>query len=83
MRFWWQLSMSYSEVTLEQLREHVHEPKLTAIEVLIEAIRSSAQDVELWITATEEAFPVAFDRGVHVSLGLDDPGAPRNGSEGD
>jgi len=32
VRFWWQLSMSYTEVTLKQLREHVHEPKLTAIE---------------------------------------------------
>lgn len=40
MRFWWQLSMSYTEVTLEQLREYVHEPKLTAIERLIDAIRS-------------------------------------------
>jgi hypothetical protein len=82
MRFWWQLSMSYSEVTLEQLREHVHEPKLTAIEGLIEAIRSSAQDVELWITAMEEAFPVVFDRGVHVRLGLEEPGEPRRAPEG-
>lgn len=83
MRFWWQLLMSYSEVTLEQLREHVHEPKLTAIEGLIEAIRSSAQDVEAWITATEQAFPITFDRGVHASLGLGAPSVPRGDSTSD
>lgn len=77
MRFWWQLSMSYTEVRIEQLREHVHEPKLTAIEALIDAIRSSAEDVEKWITATENAFPIAFDRGVYMSLGLETAGMPQ------
>jgi hypothetical protein len=74
MRFWWQLSMSYTEVTLEQLREHVDEPKLTAIEALIDAIRSSSDDVQAWIDATEDDFPIIIDRGARLSLGLDTPG---------
>ncbi|MBR7835561.1 hypothetical protein KDL01_19955 [Actinospica durhamensis] len=72
MRLWWQLSMRYTEVTLEQLREHVHEPKLTAIEELIAAIRSAPADVEAWIDTAENDFPIIFDHGVYASLGLDD-----------
>ena len=71
MRFWWQLAMSYTEVTLEELREHVHEPKLTAIEALIDAIRSSSDDVQTWIDATENDFRIIIDRGARLSLGLD------------
>jgi hypothetical protein len=72
MRLWWQLSMSYTEVTIEQLREHVHEPKLTAIEKLIDAIRSNPDDIEAWIATTENALPIVFDRGAYTSLGLAD-----------
>ena len=71
MRLWWQLSMPYTEVTLEQLREHVHEPKLTAIEELITAIRSTPGDVETWIDAAENDFPIIFDHGAYAALGLD------------
>jgi len=70
MRFWWQLSMSYTEVTVEQLVECVNEPKLTAIEELIDAIRTSAEAVDAWIAAAEAAFPIVFDRGAHAQLGL-------------
>ncbi|MEZ0115635.1 hypothetical protein ABH920_009676 [Catenulispora sp. EB89] len=73
MRFWWQLSMSYTEVTLEQLREHVHEPKLSAIEALIDAIRSSSEAVQTWIDAAEDDFPIIVDRGARLILGLDAP----------
>ena len=38
MRFWWQLLMSSTEVTFEQLQEHVHEPKLTAVKELIDGV---------------------------------------------
>jgi hypothetical protein len=71
MRLWWQLSMSYTEVTLELLREHVHEPKLTAIEELLTAIRSAPGDVETWINTAENTFPIIFDHGAYTRLGLD------------
>ena len=71
MRLWWQLSMPYTEVTLEQLRGHVQEPKLTAIEELITAIRSAPGDVETWIDTAENDFPIIFDHGAYASLGLD------------
>lgn len=70
MRFWWQLRMSYTEVTLEQLREHVHEPKLTAIEDLIDAIRTRPQDIKAWIGEAEVRFPVVMDRGMREHLGI-------------
>jgi arginine utilization protein RocB len=70
MRFWWQLSMSYTEVTAEQLMQHVNEPKLTALEELIDAIRSSAEAIDAWAASAEAAFPIVFDRGVHSRLGL-------------
>ena len=72
MRFWWQLSMSYTEVTVEELREHVHEPKLAAIERLIAAMRTSAEAVQAWIAEAEIAFPVVMDRGARLNLGLSD-----------
>lgn len=71
MRFFWQLLMSYTEVTLEDLREHVHEPKLAAIEELIAAIRSSPAEVQAWIAEAEVRFPVIMDRGLRLHLGLD------------
>jgi hypothetical protein len=71
MRFWWQLSMSYTEVTIEELREHVHEPKLAAIEALVAAMRSSAEEVQAWIAQAEVTFPVVMDRGARMVLGLD------------
>jgi hypothetical protein len=63
MRFWWQLCMSYQEVTVEQLRMNVREPKLTAVEELISAIRTSHDAIDAWIVAAEQAFPIIQDRG--------------------
>lgn len=71
MRFWWQLSMSYTEVTIEELREHLHEPKLAAVEALIAAMRSSADEVQAWIAQAETTFPVVMDRGARTISGLD------------
>lgn len=63
MRFWWQLSMSYSEVSLEELRTHVGERKLAAVEALIAAIRTSHDRIDAWAEIVEVEFPVIHDRG--------------------
>ncbi|MBP0455836.1 hypothetical protein J5Y04_40885 [Kitasatospora sp. RG8] len=63
MRFWWQLSMSYQEVSIEQLRLNVGSRKLDAIMELISAIRSSHDEIDAWLVAATEAFPVVQDRG--------------------
>jgi hypothetical protein len=63
MRFWWQLSMSYGEVTMEQLAVNVGESKLAVLKDLIRAARTSHAEIDAWITATRQAFPVIEDRG--------------------
>ncbi|MFJ4185472.1 hypothetical protein [Kitasatospora sp. NPDC089509] len=63
MRFWWQLVMSYTEVSMDDLILHVGRSKLDVIEDLIEAIRSSHGAIDAWIVATRQAFPVIEDRG--------------------
>ncbi|GAA3955451.1 hypothetical protein GCM10023085_42580 [Actinomadura viridis] len=62
MRFWWQLTMTYQEVTVHQLREHVGETKLLAAEGLINALRSSPEQVDAWTAAVREVFPFAESR---------------------
>ncbi|MEU9517778.1 MULTISPECIES: hypothetical protein [unclassified Streptomyces] len=78
MRFWWQLVVSYQEVSMDELSLNVGQPKLDAIEALISAIRSPHADIDAWITTTQRVFPVVQDRGfraaqdnerLHVSAG--------------
>jgi hypothetical protein len=63
LKFQWQLSMTYTEVTVEESRTHVRPEKLVAVEALITALRTSPDDVERWIQETVEAFPIIEDRG--------------------
>lgn len=63
MRFWWQLSMSYREVSMEELSRNVGEPKLDVLEELISAIRTSHDEIDTWIDTVEQTFPVVQDRG--------------------
>lgn len=63
MRFWWQLVMSYQEVSMDELSRNVGRPKLDVIEALIAAIRSSHAEVDAWIATTQHVFPVIQDRG--------------------
>ncbi|WP_157429828.1 hypothetical protein [Actinomadura oligospora] len=63
MRFWWQLSMPYREVSLEELRAHLGERKLAAVEALIAAIRTSPERIDAWADVVEPEFPVVHDRG--------------------
>ncbi|MFC8721554.1 hypothetical protein [Kitasatospora sp. NPDC057198] len=63
MRFWWQLRMTYREVTVEELRQNVGERKLEAVLDLVDAVRSSHEEIDAWADAAEETFPVVLDRG--------------------
>ena len=65
IRFCWQLSMRYNEVTMPELREHVAEAKLGVIGELIRAIRQSPESVNAWIHAVEDTWPVIQDRSFH------------------
>ncbi len=67
MRFWWQLCMSYQEVSVEQLSLNVREPKLCVLERLISAIRTSHDEIDAWVATTREAFPVIQDRGFRAA----------------
>lgn len=63
MRFWWQLSMPYREVSTAELSRNVAPRKLRAIEELIDAVRSSPARIDAWIAGAEQAFPIVEDRG--------------------
>ncbi|MEV7169732.1 hypothetical protein AB0O18_08555 [Streptomyces sp. NPDC093224] len=63
MRFWWQLSMPYREVSLEELYRNVGAEKMEALIELISAIRSSHDETDAWVVAAQERFPVVQDRG--------------------
>jgi hypothetical protein len=59
MRFCWQLLMPYREVSEEELQAHVAPGKLEALE----AIRTSPDQIDIWIVSAENAFPIIHDRG--------------------
>lgn len=71
MRFWWQLVMSYQEVSMDELSPNVGKPKLDVIESLISAIRSAHTDIDDWITTAQQVFPVIQDRGFKAAQNLD------------
>lgn len=63
MRFWWQLSMPYQEVSVAELRLHVGRRKLDVVMELISAIRSSDEEIDAWLAGTVRTFPVLQDHG--------------------
>jgi hypothetical protein len=63
IRFVWQLEMTYREVTLDELREHVAADKVQIIIDLIDALADSPEQVDQWIASTESAHPLIQDRG--------------------
>ncbi|MER5835322.1 hypothetical protein ABT116_31960 [Streptomyces sp. NPDC002130] len=63
MRFWWQLGMTYQEVTLDQLRANLGGAELRLVEELIDAVRTSPEAIDDWVDAVEGALPVVQDRG--------------------
>ncbi|MFF3830605.1 hypothetical protein ACFYXX_07575 [Streptomyces sp. NPDC002458] len=46
MRFWWQLSMPYQEVSVAELRLNVGRRKLDVVMELVSAIRSSHEEID-------------------------------------
>ncbi|MFE2556311.1 hypothetical protein ACFXGT_09795 [Streptomyces sp. NPDC059352] len=69
MRFWWQLSMPYQQVSLEELRLNVGRQKLDALMELISAIRSSPDEIDAWLADAEKTFPVIQERGFSSDRG--------------
>jgi len=59
----WQLSTPHQEVSMEQLSLHVRKSKLAVLERLISAIRASHDEIDAWVAAAQDAFPVIQDRG--------------------
>jgi hypothetical protein len=62
LRFCWQLAMTYTEVTMPELRARLTDPRLAVVTDLIWAIRQSADEIDNWIRAVEGAWPVIQDR---------------------
>ncbi|GAA3905782.1 hypothetical protein GCM10022207_88940 [Streptomyces lannensis] len=71
MRFWWQLVVSYQEVSMDELSLNVGKPKLDVIKALISAIRSSHADIDAWIATTQRVFPIIQDRGFRAAQDSD------------
>ncbi|MEU9100036.1 hypothetical protein [Streptomyces sp. NPDC048361] len=68
MRFWWQLSMPYREVSLAELRLNVSQQKLDVVTELIRAIRSSHEEIDAWLSGTVQTFPVLQHHGFSATL---------------
>jgi hypothetical protein len=66
MKFWWQLSMTYQEVTEADLDRHVNPAKREAVQGLIDAIRYSPDAIDKWIADVSQRFPCIRDRGYEV-----------------
>ena len=67
MRFWWQLSMPYVEVTLPQLEEHLRPERFAIIVALIDAIDLGHHAIDAWVERTMRTMPVIEDRGYALS----------------
>ncbi|MFD5036583.1 hypothetical protein ACFWMX_13340 [Streptomyces sp. NPDC058378] len=63
MRFWWQLSMPYQEVSVAELRLNVGRRKLDVVMELVSAIRSSHEEIDAWLAGTVRTLPVLQDHG--------------------
>jgi hypothetical protein len=63
MRFWWQLSMSYQEVTLEDLEEFVSADKLGVILDLLRALEQGHKGIDDWIEKYTRELKVIEDHG--------------------
>lgn len=63
MKFFWQLAMTYPEVTESDLDRHVQPGKREVIQNLIDAIRQSPEAIDAWIDDASRRFPFVQDRG--------------------
>jgi hypothetical protein len=69
MKLCWQLSMTYREVTEEQLRMHLRADRFEAVEALLAAVADSPNAIEMWIRETTQAWPEIQDRGFQATQG--------------
>lgn len=65
MRFWWQLSMAYQEVTFQELESFVSDNKLLIINELLESMEKGDFAIDSWIKKYQQ-LPVIEDRGFKV-----------------
>ena len=63
MRFWWQLAMSYAEVRLTQLEEHLRPENLEAVLALLDATAQGHDAIDAWLDECVRTRPVVEDRG--------------------
>jgi hypothetical protein len=63
MRFWWQLSMGYQEVTLQELEQNIAGEKLEIILKLLSALGKDYQAIDNWIEYHSNALEIIQDRG--------------------
>src|SRR5688572_1277495 len=63
MKVFWQLAVSYREVSMRELEEHLSPEKLERIEALVQASAESPDKIDSWIDETAVAFPIIEDRG--------------------
>ena len=71
MRFWWQFSVGYQEVTLDELKQFVSAQKLEAIYRLLEALESGHSAIDEWIREGEAQWPLVTDRGYLMNEAAD------------
>ena len=75
--YWYLGGASDQAVTRDELRQHVAEPKVVALEALRDALARSPEAVDQWIAATAVAFTVIEDRGNRVPNPDDQPAPDR------
>ncbi len=61
MRFWWQLSMSYREVGIEELEENLTPAKLAIINDLLEAASHGHDAIDKWVHKYSKELAVIKD----------------------
>lgn len=66
MRFWWQFSVSYQEVTLEELENFVSPEKLQIILELLTAIENGSGSIIAWIDKYEN-ISIIEDKGFEIN----------------
>jgi hypothetical protein len=62
MRFWWQLSMSYQEVTPGELQKYVSSEKLSVLGNLLHSLECGHGEIDTWIEKYSK-LPIIEDQG--------------------
>lgn len=57
MRFWWHMSMGYTEITYNELERNISPEKMCVLNELFEAIGNGSEYVLTWIEKCENTLP--------------------------